>query len=83
MLTDAVASSPMWKKWPEWFLITGSNPADKLLADAYRTSAAKFGAEIVEERESTRIRAAPGGPIRAMSSCSGRSRVFTQDAEGA
>ncbi|WP_089272242.1 ABC transporter substrate-binding protein [Puniceibacterium sediminis] len=51
MLADAVAQFAMWKKWPKWFLISGSNPDDKLLADAYRTSARKFGAKIVEERE--------------------------------
>ncbi len=50
MLTDAVAQFAMWKKWPEWFLVHGSNPADQLLAESYRTSARKFGAKIVEER---------------------------------
>lgn len=50
MLTDAVAQFLKWKKWDRWFLITGSNPDDVKLGDAYRRSAAKFGAEIVEER---------------------------------
>lgn len=51
MKTDALAQFLMWKRWPKWFLITGSHPEDKLLADAYRRAATKFGAKIVEERE--------------------------------
>lgn len=51
MMADAVTQFTMWKKWPRWFLIHGSNPADIALGDAYRRSAAKFGAQITEERE--------------------------------
>ena len=51
MLTDALVQYLIWKKWPRLFLIHGSHPEDVLLADAYRASATKFGAEIVEERE--------------------------------
>lgn len=51
MLTDALVQFLIWKKWPRLFLIYGSHPEDMLLADSYRTSATKFGAEIVEERE--------------------------------
>lgn len=51
MQADAVAQFAVWKRWPRWLLIHGSNPADKSLADAYRRAAAKFGAKIVEERE--------------------------------
>ncbi len=79
-LTDAVAQFAMWKKWPEWFLITGSNPADKLLADSYRTSAAKFGADIVEEREFEDT----GGSRRTDTGhvlVQKQIPVFTQDAE--
>jgi ABC transporter substrate binding protein (PQQ-dependent alcohol dehydrogenase system) len=50
MTTDALAQFLMVKRWDEWFLIEGSHERDKLLADAYRRSAAKFGARIVEER---------------------------------
>lgn len=50
MLADALAQYLVWKKWTDWFLIEGSHPEDKALADAYRRSADKFGAEIVEER---------------------------------
>lgn len=48
---DAVAQFAIWKKWPNWVLVHGSNPADVALADAYRRAAQKFGAKIVEERE--------------------------------
>lgn len=47
---DAVAQFAIWKKWRDWVLILGSNPADVALADAYRRAARKFGAKIVEER---------------------------------
>ena len=51
MVTDAVAQFAMWKKWPRWFLIHGSNPADDALEADYRRAAEKFGARIVEDRE--------------------------------
>jgi len=51
MVADATAQFAVWKKWPRWFLVHGSNPADQTMAEAYRRSAAKFGAKIVEERE--------------------------------
>ncbi|SNR63559.1 ABC transporter substrate-binding protein [Puniceibacterium sediminis] len=50
MRTDAVAQFLVWKRWKDWFLIEGSNPADHVLADSYRASARKFGARITEER---------------------------------
>jgi ABC transporter substrate binding protein (PQQ-dependent alcohol dehydrogenase system) len=50
MKADALAQYLVWKRWPRWFLIEGSHPEDKLLADAYRRAAKKFGAKIVEER---------------------------------
>lgn len=50
MLTDATAQFLMFKRWPRWFLILGSHPEDQALADAWRRSAQKFGAKIVEER---------------------------------
>ena len=50
MLADAVAQFLIWKKWNRWFLIEGSHPDDTKLGEAYRRSAAKFGAKIVEER---------------------------------
>ncbi len=51
MLTDGVLQFLMWKKWSRILLVHGSHSEDRLLADAYRKSAAKFGAKIVEERE--------------------------------
>ncbi len=50
MLTDGLAQYLIWKQWKRWLLVVGSHPEDKLLADAYRRSAKKFGAKIVEER---------------------------------
>jgi len=50
MLADALAEYLIWKKWNRWFLIEGSNPDDRKLAEAYKRAAAKFGAKIVEER---------------------------------
>lgn len=50
MLTDALAQFLVWKRWGRWFLIEGSHPQDKALADAYRRAATKFGAKIVESR---------------------------------
>jgi ABC transporter substrate binding protein (PQQ-dependent alcohol dehydrogenase system) len=50
MKADAVAQFAIWKKWRNWFLIAGSNPADIALADAYRKAARKYGAQITEDR---------------------------------
>jgi ABC transporter substrate binding protein (PQQ-dependent alcohol dehydrogenase system) len=50
MMADAVAQFALWKQWRRWFLIEGSNPADRMLADSYRRAADKFGATIVETR---------------------------------
>ncbi len=51
MLSDAIGQFAIWKKWDQWFLVSGSNPADQAIANAYRRTAEKFGATIVEERE--------------------------------
>ena len=50
MLADGLAQYLIWKQWRRWLLVVGSHPEDKLLADAYRRSAKKFGAKIVQER---------------------------------
>ena len=47
---DGLAQFLLFKRWREWFLISGSHEVDKLWADALRRSARKFGIEIVEER---------------------------------
>jgi ABC transporter substrate binding protein (PQQ-dependent alcohol dehydrogenase system) len=52
MLADAVGQYLVWKKWTRWFLVSGSHPEDKLLADAYRRTAKRFGAKIVGEKVS-------------------------------
>lgn len=52
MLADAVGQYLVWKKWTRWFLVYGSHPNDKLLADAYRRTAKRFGARIVYEKVS-------------------------------
>jgi ABC transporter substrate binding protein (PQQ-dependent alcohol dehydrogenase system) len=80
MLTDALAQFLMVKRWDEWLLIHGSNPPDRLLAEAYRRAATKFGAEIVEEREFEDV----GGARRGDSShvlVQKQIPVFTQEAE--
>ena len=51
MLTDALAQFLVLKKWTRWLLISGANPDDKAYADAVRTSAKKFGARIVAEKQ--------------------------------
>jgi ABC transporter substrate binding protein (PQQ-dependent alcohol dehydrogenase system) len=64
MLTDALAQYLVWKRWPNWLLVYGPTPEDKLLADAYRRSAKKFGAKIVQElefKQDTGSRRADGG----------------------
>ncbi len=50
MLADGLAQYLVWKRWTNWFLVTGSNADDQLKAEAYRRAAKKFGARIVGER---------------------------------
>ena len=49
MLADAVAQFAVWKKWTDWYLVSGSNPDDLALAEAFLKSARKFGAKITDE----------------------------------
>ncbi len=51
MLADALGQYLAWKQWRNWFLVTGPQPEDKALADAFKRAAKRFGAKIVEERE--------------------------------
>ena len=53
MLADGLGQYLVWKQWRNWFLVTGSHPADKLWGDALRRSAERFGAKIVAEKEFT------------------------------
>lgn len=50
MMADALAQFLAWKRWNRVFLIAGSHPEDRALAEAYRRSARKFGLKIVEDR---------------------------------
>lgn len=51
MLADAIGQYLVWKKWPNWLLVYGPQAGDKLMADAYRRTAKRFGAKIVDEKE--------------------------------
>ena len=53
MLADGLGQYLVWKQWRNWFVVTGSHPADKLWGDALRRSAERFGAKIVAEKEFT------------------------------
>jgi ABC transporter substrate binding protein (PQQ-dependent alcohol dehydrogenase system) len=53
MLADALAQYLMAKRWSRWALITGGRPQDRLLAEAYRRAAERFGARIVAEKDWT------------------------------
>ncbi len=50
MMADAVGQFALWKKWSDWVLVPGTNPADRAFAEALRNTARKFDAKIVEER---------------------------------
>lgn len=50
MFADALVQYLAWKRWHRWFMIVGPSEEDKALAEAYRRSAKRFGARIVEER---------------------------------
>lgn len=51
MLADALGQYLIWKKWSRWLLVIGSHERDKLLADAIKRTAKRYGATIVQERE--------------------------------
>jgi ABC transporter substrate binding protein (PQQ-dependent alcohol dehydrogenase system) len=50
MLADALGQYLVWKQWKRWLLVVGSHDNDKLYADAFRRTATRFGAKIVQER---------------------------------
>jgi ABC transporter substrate binding protein (PQQ-dependent alcohol dehydrogenase system) len=80
MVADALAQFLVWKRWSAWFLISGSHPEDQALAEAFRTAAKKFGAEIVEERvyeDTGGARRTDTGHVQVQK----QMPVFTQDAE--
>jgi len=50
MLTDALAQDLVAHKWRDVLLLEGPQEPDKILADGFARSAAKFGARLVERR---------------------------------
>jgi ABC transporter substrate binding protein (PQQ-dependent alcohol dehydrogenase system) len=50
MLADALAQYLVWKRWTRWMLVVGPGAGDQAYAEALRRAAARFGAEIVEEK---------------------------------
>ncbi len=53
MRADALAQYLAVKRWRRWFLVFGQSPGDRLLTEAFRRAAKRFGAEIVAEKEWT------------------------------
>jgi ABC transporter substrate binding protein (PQQ-dependent alcohol dehydrogenase system) len=51
MLADALAQFLIAKKWTNWLLVRGSTDADNAYVDAIKRAAARFGGNIVDERE--------------------------------
>ncbi len=51
MRADALAQYLVWKKWPKWFLLTGTAPSDMDYAAMVNRAAGRFGGKVVEERE--------------------------------
>lgn len=50
MLADALAQFLAFKKWDRWALVYGNTDEDRLLAEAYRESAQRYGHNIVGEK---------------------------------
>ena len=79
MLADALAQYLVWKKWTRWLLVYGSHPGDAALAAAYRRSAKRFGARIVQERvykDTGESRQSDSGIVQTQQEMP----LFTQDA---
>jgi ABC transporter substrate binding protein (PQQ-dependent alcohol dehydrogenase system) len=51
MLTDAIGQYLAVKRWNRWLLVVGTQPEDKLYADAVQRTAKRFGHKIVAEME--------------------------------
>ncbi|GGY06145.1 ABC transporter substrate-binding protein [Litchfieldella qijiaojingensis] len=50
MLADALAQFLAYKKWDRWALVYGNTDEDRLLVEAYREAATRFGHDIVTEK---------------------------------
>jgi ABC transporter substrate binding protein (PQQ-dependent alcohol dehydrogenase system) len=51
MLADALGQFLVMNKWSNWLLVRGSAPGDVAYVDAIKRAAARFGGNIVDERE--------------------------------
>jgi ABC transporter substrate binding protein (PQQ-dependent alcohol dehydrogenase system) len=49
MLSDALAQFLVFKRWQNWAMVVGNSDEDRLLADAYRRAAERFGGRIAGE----------------------------------
>lgn len=50
MQADALAQFLIFRKWREALVLEGPRPGDRVLADAFRRSAERYGVEVVESR---------------------------------
>ena len=50
MRADALAQYMMKKRWNKWFLVIGATEEDRLVAEAIRRAAKRFGMKIVQEK---------------------------------
>lgn len=53
MRADALAQYLMKKRWNKWFLVIGPDEQDRLMAEAFKRAARRFGMKIVEEKNWT------------------------------
>ena len=74
MLADGLAQYLALKRWSKWLLVVGRRDEDKLLADALKRAAKRFGAKIVAEKPWTY------GPD-ARRTAQSEVPVFTQDVD--
>jgi ABC transporter substrate binding protein (PQQ-dependent alcohol dehydrogenase system) len=51
MLADGLAQYLVAKRWRRWFVVSGRHAGDKLMAEAIRRAATRFGAEVVVDKE--------------------------------
>ncbi len=50
MRADALAQYMMKKRWTQWLLVIGTNPEDKLYADAIKRAAKRYNMKIIAEK---------------------------------
>jgi ABC transporter substrate binding protein (PQQ-dependent alcohol dehydrogenase system) len=76
MLGDALAQFLALKRWTRIFLVVGPHPEDKLYADAFKASAAKFNLDVLAEKPWT---FGPLAKARADSPVEADALVFTRE----